>query len=102
VAGDGSRGVVACSLICGALRLAPRSVEAAAGGDPPLQGWWRDDSVSFSFDDGDRCWGGDGDCAGDGERGEWQSIWLGKKQRGAGQLTYTPLALAHRWVLRYG
>jgi hypothetical protein len=59
VARDGSRGVAACSSICGALRLAPRSVEAVAGGAPPLQGWWRDSGVSFSFDDGDSCWGGD-------------------------------------------
>jgi hypothetical protein len=60
VAGDGSRGVAACSSICGASRLAPRSAEAAAGGAPPLQGWWRDGGgVSFSFDDGGRCWGGD-------------------------------------------
>jgi hypothetical protein len=39
--------------------LARRSVEAAAGGAPPLQGWWRDGGVSFSFDDGSRCWVGD-------------------------------------------
>jgi hypothetical protein len=77
VAGDGSRGVAACSSICGASRLAPRSAEAAAGGAPPLQGWWRD---------GGRCWGGDwvATAAGDDERGEWRrSIWLGKKQRGS-------------------
>jgi hypothetical protein len=48
------------------------TAEAIAGG------------ISFSFDDGDRCWGGDDDCGGDGERGDVVAVNLLAKKRGGG------------------